>query len=90
MENMFRMWIKLMKDNRIQKERVYEDASDVNRTKKVFMGVGEAVKGWDLASPVWLPNNIEEFQKRSRTRFYQDNFMEAIEFDFLELQVIEE
>ena len=35
-------------------------------------------------------SNISEFQKVSKTRFYQDNFIETVEFDYLEIQVIEE
>ena len=30
------------------------------------------------------------FQLHDKTRFKQDNFIEPIEFDFLEIQVIEE
>ena len=87
---MFRMWLKEIKDNHILKETVYKDGSKTNRTKKIFNGIEETVKAWDLASPVWLPANVEEFKKRARTRFSQDNFIENIEFDYLEIQVIEE
>ena len=31
-----------------------------------------------------------DFKKHSKTRFYQDNFIEQIDFDYLEIQVIEE
>ena len=30
------------------------------------------------------------YEKHSKTRFYQDNFIEQIDFDYLEIQVIEE
>ena len=32
----------------------------------------------------------QEFKRHSKTRFYQDSFIEEIPFDYLELQVIEE
>ena len=32
----------------------------------------------------------QEFQNHNCARFYQDNFTESIEFDYLEIQVIEE
>ena len=45
---------------------------------------------FDLGKPIWLDSNIREFQKHSSTKFRQDNFIEEIDFDFLELHVIEE
>ena len=33
---------------------------------------------------------MNEFKKYAKTRFYQDNFIETIDFDFLEIQVLEE
>ena len=34
--------------------------------------------------------NINEFKRHARVKFRADNFVESIEFDYLELQVIEE
>ena len=34
--------------------------------------------------------NKREFISHARTRFYQDNFIEHIDFDYLDFQVIEE
>ena len=45
---------------------------------------------FDLAEPIWLESNIKEFQRRDKTRFTQDNFIETIDFDYLEIHVIEE
>ena len=45
---------------------------------------------FDLQEPIWLDKNIAEFKRIDKTRFYQDNFIESIAFDFLEIQVIEE
>ena len=38
----------------------------------------------------WCPSCRKEFKRLAKTRFYQDNFVEEIEFQFLELHVIEE
>lgn len=45
---------------------------------------------FDLPSPIWLDANIKDFQKFSKVRFSQDNFIEILDFDYLELQIIEE
>ena len=38
----------------------------------------------------WLDANISEFKRISRTRCRKDSFIEEIDFDFLEIHVIEE
>ena len=45
---------------------------------------------FDLGKPIWLDSNITDFKRHSKTKFRQDNWIEEIEFDFLEIQVIEE
>ena len=88
---MFRLWGKLFKDNHLLQDMVYENSEpNVNRTKKVFAGLHEFCMAFDLQEPIWLDKNIAEFKRIDKTRFYQDNFIESIAFDFLEIQVIEE
>ncbi|MFG6349311.1 MAG: hypothetical protein K1W15_11435 [Lachnospiraceae bacterium] len=88
---MFRLWAKEFKDNRLLKDITISDmAEDKSRTKKVFDAVDEVCYEFDLSRPVWLEKNINEFKRRDKTRFYKDNFIESVEFDFIEIQVIEE
>ncbi len=88
---MFRLWAKEFKDNRLLKDITISDmAEDKSRTKKVFDAVDEVCYEFDLSRPVWLEKNINEFKRRDKTRFDQDNFIESVEFDFIEIQVIEE
>lgn len=88
---MFRLWGKIIKDNRLVKDITIEnDDKSINRTKKVFDGLKEICYSFDLQVPIWLDVNISEFKKVDKTRFYQDNFIEEIEFDYLEIHVIQE
>ncbi len=89
--NMFRLWAKEFKSNRLIKDITITDvAEDKNRTKKVFDAIDEVCYEFDLGKPIWLDKNITEFQRHDKTRFYQDNFIESIDFDYLEVHVIEE
>ena len=45
---------------------------------------------FDLGKTFWLEYNIRDFQRHAKTRFHQDSFVEEIDFDYLEFQVIEE
>lgn len=87
---MFRMWGKIFKDNRMLKDTVIIPDTDISRTKKVFDSVEQICYEFDLGKPIWLESSIAEFKRHDKTRFYQDNFIEPIDFDFLEIHVIEE
>lgn len=87
---MFRLWGKLYKNNKMLADFTVEDPSEDTRTHKVFSAITEICLHFDLSEPIWLNTNITEFKRRSRTRFTQDNFIEAVSFDFMEIQVIDE
>mgnify|MGYP005757162607 FL=1 len=88
---MFRMWGKIWKDNRLVKDTVIciSDYS-LSRTQMVFQSLDEICIQFDLGHPIWMDFTIREFQRHDKARFYQDSFVETIDFDFLEIQVIEE
>lgn len=87
---MFRLWGKIFKDNHLLQDQVICDDTDDTRTHKIFHALDELCYAFDLEKPIWLDSNISEFKKVSKTRFRQDSFIESIEFDYLEIQVIEE
>lgn len=88
---MFRLWGKLYKENKLIKDTVVcidDDAQ--SRTKKIFDSLEQICNEFDLGKPIWLEANIKDFKRLDKVRFTQDNFIEAIEFDYLEIHVIEE
>lgn len=88
---MFRMWGKIWKDNHLIKDTVacISDYS-LSRTQMVFQALDEICYTFDLSKPIWLDANIHDFQVHDKARFSQDNFIEQIDFDYLEIHVIEE
>ena len=87
---MLRLWGKIGKENHLIKDTVICDESDDTRTHKIFHALDAICYEFDLSKPIWLDSNIEEFKKRDKTRFSQDNFVDSVDFDFLEIQIIEE
>ena len=87
---MFRIWGKLVKDSRILKSITIERPEEDTRTHKVFASVEEMCREWDLMNPIWLESSIRDFQRRSSARFYQESFIEEIDFDYMEIQILEE
>ena len=87
---MFRLWAKEFKDNRMVRDTVIANGTEETRTHKILQAIDEVCHIFDLSKPIWLDINISEFQKHSKVRFYQDNFIESIDFDYMEIHVIEE
>lgn len=87
---MFRLWGKIWKDNHMIRDTVVEDDSRDTRTHKIFHGLEQICYEFDLGNPIWLDSTITNFKRHAKARFYQDNFIEEIEFDYLEIQVLEE
>lgn len=87
---MFRLWGKIWKNNHLIKDMTIADDSDDTRTHKIFRALDELCLELDLGKPIWLDSNINEFKRHSKTRFTQDSFIEQIDFDSLEIHVIEE
>lgn len=85
-----RIWFKQFKDNHLLKDTVVEDNSADTRTHKIFHALEQVCYEFDLSKPLWLDSTIAEFKRHSKARFYQDNFVEEIDFDFLEIHIIEE
>lgn len=88
---MFRLWAKIWKENRMVKDTVIENEdTSMTRTKKIFRAIDDICEQFDLSHPIWLDVNIAEFKRHDKTKFRRDNFLESIEFDYLEIEVIEE
>ncbi len=88
---MFRIWGKIFKDNRMLQDYVFEcDDYELSRTKRVYMGLEDICNQFDLSVPAWLDVNKKEFIRVDKTRFTSDNFIDSIDFDYLEFHVIEE
>ncbi len=87
---MFRLWAREFKENHMLKDTVIEDGRDDTRTHKVFHALEEVCLQFDLGRPIWLDSTVSDFKRHRKARFSQDNFIEEIDFDYLEIQVIEE
>ncbi|WP_346684827.1 hypothetical protein [Anaerostipes butyraticus] len=87
---MFRMWGKIFKKNRMITDTVICVDNNLNRTRKVYQALEEMCYEFDLPKPLWLESNKQDFIRSSKTRFTRDSFIEEIDFDYLEIQVIEE
>ena len=87
---MFRLWAKTFKDNHMLQDVVIEDGSQDTRTHKVFRALDKVCLQFDLSKPIWLDKTVAEFKRHRKARFTRDNFIDSIDFDYLEIHIIEE
>lgn len=87
---MFRLWARIFKDNHMLQDTCIADHSGDTRTHKVFHALEEVCYQFDLEKPIWLDKTVSDFKRHNKARFTQDNFIESIDFDYLEIQIIEE
>lgn len=85
-----RIWGKTFKNNHMTQDVVIELTTDDTRTHKVFQSLEQICYEFDLSKPIWLESTIKEFQLHDKCRFTQDNFIDTVDFDYLEFHVIEE
>ena len=71
---MFRLWGKIIKDNRMLRDTVIENGNyAMSRTAMVLDAVDQMCYEFDLGHPVWLDKTVEEFKRHDKARFTQDN-----------------
>lgn len=85
-----RIWFKIFRDNRMQKDFCATDESNDTRTHKIFHALDLVCYEFDLSKPIWLDTTIADFKRDAKARFTKDNFIDEIDFDYMEIHVIEE
>ncbi len=71
-------------------DMVVENYTEDTRTHKIFDALDKVCYKFDLSKPIWLDSTVSDFKRHAKTRFSQDNFIDSIDFDYLEFQVLEE
>jgi hypothetical protein len=88
---MFRMWGKIIRNNHILKDTVIRNGDyRMSEEEMIRDAVDRICIAFDLSHPIWLEKSRKEFERTRRTRFTADNFYDPIDFDYLEIQILEE
>lgn len=70
---------------------VVEDTrTDVSKSEQLHYCIEQICYKFDIQRPIWLPKNQREYEDYRRVVLNQDNFIEAIDFDTLELEILED
>ena len=83
---MIRMWAKIMKGQKIQKNLIYESIDNFNK-ETFYLHIQEICHRLDIATPVVLNYHTNNYVNFNNCIFSSRDFVETIPFDKL---VIEE
>ena len=87
---MFRLWGKVMKNNKFVADHVFElEGSDLDRRAITDVGIESLCYHFDLQRPMWFSDNDKDFNQFGKTRFTQQHFIETIDFDYFEVEIID-
>lgn len=87
---MIRLWGKIINNNKIVDHIEAICTENIDYQQQLKKCITEICYKFDIQKPYWLPKNLEEYNKHKRTSFQQDNFIEEIDFDRFEIEVLEE
>lgn len=78
------LWVRLIRNARIEQQTTVPCTA-----KTVKTSLEDACHTLDLPVPIWLRKNENDWRAYQQTRFLQDHFMETIEFDRMEIELID-
>ncbi len=84
---MIRIWAKVLKNNKIVKQFVFERAESMDYSL-FFDYLREICENLDIATPVLIKTHLFNYAKYNVVRFTSSDFMEQIDFDKLVLENI--
>lgn len=87
---MIRLWGKVIKNNRIITSAESTCTEDIDYQEQLKKCIVDICYKLDLQKPYWLKQNLKDYNQYKKTSFRQDNFIEPVNFDKFEIEVIEE
>lgn len=88
---LIKLWGKIVKKNNIIQNHVIELNIDrLTDTKPLLKGIETLCNHFDISNPIWMNKNTDEIDRINKTRFKAQHFIEEIEFDYFEIELIHE
>lgn len=85
---MVKIWAKVLRDGKIQRQFVYERSDEKLTYSHFFCYLSDICSALDLPTPVLLKAHILNFAKFNHVRFLRRDFLEEVDFDYLLLENI--
>jgi len=87
---MYRLWAKKIKNNNIISSLTIKNNEKISIEDKKDKCFKEICQKFDLSVPLWLKKHDDEFSQFKYVIFYPDDFIDDIDFDKLEIDLIDD
>lgn len=87
---MYRLWAKIIKKGRIIESIDINNDKEISLDQKRKECFEEICYKLDLSIPLWLDKHSKEFKDFKRVTFLPDDFIDDIDFDKLEIDLIDD
>lgn len=87
---MFRLWGKIVENNSIITDHIFElNTLDLSIEEKLNQGLKALCYHFDIQRPMWFSDNDKDITLIGKTSFIGHHFIENIDFDYFEIEIIE-
>lgn len=82
---MIKLWAKIITDNKIKHDLIYESADNYNR-EEFFEHISEICYKFNIPTPVIVENHLLNYEEFNMVKFLPRDFVESVDFDKLEIE----
>lgn len=87
---MYKLWAKKITKNHITDSIVVKNNEDIATSEKRDKCLKDICQKLDLSVPIWLKKHNEEFSQFKYVTFYPQDFIDDVDFDKLEIELIDD
>jgi hypothetical protein len=87
---MLRIWARILKDQKVLKDTVYEAPEAAFMPKRFETHLREICLSFDLSTPLLLKSHLKSLSAHGLTTFKAHEFMEPVDFEELTIKLIAE
>lgn len=87
---MYRLWAKIIKNEKIIESLDIYNNENISLNQKKKKCFEEICYKLDLSIPMWLDKHTKEFIDFKRAIFHPDDFIDDVDFDRLEIDLIDD
>lgn len=87
---MYKLWAKKINKNHLTDSIVVKNKEDITPSEKREKCLKEICQKLDISVPVWLKKHDLEFSQFKYVTFYPQDFIDEIDFDKLEVELIDD
>ena len=87
---MYKLWAKKINKNHLTDSILVKNKEEIDPSEKRDKCLKEICRKFDISVPVWLKKHDLEFSQFKYVTFYPQDFIDEVDFDKLEVELIDD